>query len=55
MLSRLRQHGTSCCICISVFVLYERKTKIQKKIKHRSAEGLIADRESRINAGTKIR
>ena len=42
-LSRLRQHGTSHRICVSVFALYEGKTETYKKKKYRSAEGWIAD------------
>jgi hypothetical protein len=41
---RLRQHGT-CHYLYFVFALYERKNEIQKKIKHRSAEGKTPTRK----------
>jgi hypothetical protein len=48
-LSRLRQHGTSHFISISVFALYERKNRDTKEEKYRSAEGRIADCVSPVN------
>jgi len=35
-------------LCVSVFALYERKNRDQKKIKYRSAEGWIANYVNRV-------
>jgi hypothetical protein len=50
----LRQHGTSCFICVSVFALYERKNRNTKEDKVPLRKSHLGYRVTRVNNGTSI-